>query len=54
MTWLTDHCWILGLAGQNWMLIAGGGLLIYGVGVLYAERRRMRRSLVRPVADRQH
>jgi hypothetical protein len=43
--WLTDNCWLLGLAGQNWMLVVGGGLLIY-IGALAIARRRARAQRV--------
>jgi len=39
LDWLTENCRLLGLNGQNWMLIVGGGLLIY-VGALALERHR--------------
>ncbi|MBI1203590.1 MAG: hypothetical protein GC182_13880 [Rhodopseudomonas sp.] len=37
--WLTGNCWLFGLAGQNWMLVAAGGLLVY-IGALTYVRRR--------------
>ena len=37
--WLTGNCWMFGLAGQNWMLVAGGGLLIYVCALAFARRR---------------
>jgi hypothetical protein len=43
MDWLTDNIELFGLPAQNWMLLLGGGLLLY-IGVLAFPRRRRRRS----------
>jgi hypothetical protein len=45
--WLTGNCWLFGLRGQNWMLLAGGGLLIY-IGVLVFARYRQTRRRSTP------
>ena len=29
LNWLTANCELFGLPGQNWMLVVGGGLLLY-------------------------
>ncbi len=29
LNWLTGNCELFGLAGQNWMLVVAGGLLLY-------------------------
>ena len=29
LNWLTSNCELFGLPGQNWMLVVGGGLLLY-------------------------
>jgi hypothetical protein len=42
LDWLTENCRLLGLNGQNWMLIAGGGLLIYAGALALARFRRTR------------
>lgn len=42
LDWLTGNCWMFGLAGQNWMLVAGGGLLVY-IGALAVVRYRQTR-----------
>ena len=39
LIWLTDNIDLLGLPMQNWMLLLGGGLLLY-IGVLAFPRRR--------------
>ncbi len=39
LNWLTGNCEFFGLAGQNWMLVVAGGLLLYIV-VLAVGRRR--------------
>jgi len=39
LNWLTDDITLLGLPAQNWMLLLGGGLLLY-IGVLAFPRRR--------------
>jgi hypothetical protein len=40
--WLTGNCWLLGSAGQNWMLVAGGGLVAYVAALAYARRPHKR------------
>jgi len=39
LNWLTENIDLLGLPMQNWMLLLGGGLLLY-IGVLALPRRR--------------
>jgi hypothetical protein len=39
MDWLTDNIELFGLPAQNWMLLLGGGVLLY-IGVLALPRRR--------------
>ncbi len=39
LNWLTSNCELFGLPGQNWMLVVGGGLLLY-VAVLVISNRR--------------
>ena len=38
LEWLTESVWLFGLPGQNWMLVAGGGLTIYISVLVYAQR----------------
>ena len=39
LEWLTDNIELFGLPAQNWMLLLGGGVLLY-IGVLAFPRRR--------------
>lgn len=39
LNWLTGNWEIFGLAGQNWMWLTGGGLLLYIVLLVVAGRR---------------
>ncbi|MBI3703749.1 MAG: hypothetical protein HY244_07870 [Rhizobiales bacterium] len=39
LDWLTDDIALLGLPAQNWMLLLGGGLMLY-IGALAFPRRR--------------
>ena len=39
LNWLTANCELFGLTGQNWMLVVGGGLLLY-IAALVINRRR--------------
>ena len=39
LNWLTGNCDLFGLPGQNWMLIVGGGLLLY-IAALAISRGR--------------
>ena len=39
LEWLTDTIELFGLPAQNWMLLLGGGLLLY-IGVLACPARR--------------
>ncbi len=39
LEWLTDNIELFGLPVQNWMLLLGGGLLLY-LGALALPRRR--------------
>jgi hypothetical protein len=43
LDWLTANCWLLGPNGQNWMLVAGGFLLLY-IGALTLAHFRQRRT----------
>lgn len=43
LDWLTKNCDLFGLPAQNWMLVVGGGLLLY-IGVLALPRRRRRNT----------
>jgi hypothetical protein len=38
LNWLTENTDLFGLPAQNWMLLLGGGLLLY-IGVLAFPRR---------------
>jgi len=42
LDWLIENFWLFGLVGQNWMLVAGGGLLLYISVLAYARRRQTR------------
>lgn len=42
LDWLSETCNVFGLAGQNWMLLVAGGLLIYIAGLAIARRRERR------------
>jgi hypothetical protein len=44
--WLTENCWLLGPAGQNWMLVAGGGFIAYGAALAYLRWRQHRTTRV--------
>jgi len=39
LDWLVGDCHLFGLTGQNWMLVVGGGLLLYIAGLVIARRR---------------
>ena len=39
LDWLTETVELLGLPMQNWMLLVGGGVLLY-IGALAFPRRR--------------
>jgi hypothetical protein len=41
LNWLVGDCKLFGVAGQNWMLVVGGGLLCIAVLVI-AQRRQTR------------
>ena len=41
LEWLVGNCRVLGISGQNWMLVVLGALAIYIVTLLLM-RRRMR------------
>ena len=41
LNWLTANCELFGLPGQNWMLVVGGGLLLY-IAALAISRRPAR------------
>jgi hypothetical protein len=40
LNWLVGNCDLFGLAGQNWMLLIGGALLLYVAMLAMARRRR--------------
>ena len=40
LDWLIADWTLFGVAGQNWMLVFGGGLLLYVVILTVAGRRR--------------
>jgi hypothetical protein len=44
LDWLTASCWLFGLAGQNWMLLVGGGLAIYIAALIFVQRQQARRQ----------
>ena len=39
LNWLTGNCDLFGLAGQNWMLVVAGGLLLYIAALAICRRR---------------
>lgn len=43
MQWLVADWYLLGLNGQNWMLVVGGALALYVAGLVIARRRRPHR-----------
>ena len=42
LNWLTDNCEVLGLNGQNWMLVVAGGMLLYIAMLVIARRHQTR------------
>jgi hypothetical protein len=40
LNWLTGNCELFGLTGQNWMLVVGGGLLLYIAVLAFGQRRQ--------------
>jgi hypothetical protein len=42
MNWLAANSELFGLPAENWMLVIGGGLLIYIAVLIIAERRHAR------------
>jgi hypothetical protein len=40
LNWLTDNIELFGLPVQNWMLLLGGGLLLYIAILAWPRRRR--------------
>jgi hypothetical protein len=42
MDWLVGHIDVFGVTIENWMLVIGGGLLLYIAALVIAERRRPR------------
>ena len=42
LNWLTANSELFGVPAQNWMLVIGGGLLIYIAALVIAERRQPR------------
>jgi hypothetical protein len=37
LDWLIGNCELFGIAGQNWMLVLGGGLLLYVATLIVAR-----------------
>ena len=44
MNWLVGNSNLFGIPAENWMLVIGGGLLIYIAGLVIAERCRPART----------
>ena len=42
LNWLVGNCEVFGVTGQNWMLVVGGGLLLYITMLIVARRRQPR------------
>jgi LPXTG-motif cell wall-anchored protein len=42
LNWLVGDCKLFGVAGQNWMLVVGGGLLLCIAVLVIAQRRQTR------------
>jgi hypothetical protein len=42
MNWLAGHTEWFGVPAENWMLVIGGGLLVYIAILVIAERRQPR------------
>ncbi len=42
LNWLTANCDLLGLPAQNWMLVVGGGLLLYIAALAISRGRQAR------------
>jgi hypothetical protein len=42
LDWLTGNCQLFGLEAQNWMLVIGGGLLLYIATLVIARQRQAR------------
>lgn len=42
LKWLVGSCEVLGLSGQNWMLVIAGALIVYCVALCVVRRRRRR------------
>jgi cytochrome c-type biogenesis protein CcmH/NrfF len=40
MHWLLSDCHFFGLPAQNWMWVFPGGLVLYGVILIYIRSRR--------------
>ena len=41
LDWLTGNCELFGFAGQNWMLVVAGGLLLYIALLAIGQRRQL-------------
>jgi hypothetical protein len=41
LDWLTGNFNLFGLPGQNWMVLVGGGLLLYIAILVIAQRRQI-------------
>lgn len=41
LDWLTGDFDLFGVPGQNWMLVFGGGLLLYIAILVIAQRRQI-------------
>jgi hypothetical protein len=42
LNWLTANCDLFGLPAQNWMLVVGGGLLLYIAALAISRGRQAR------------
>jgi len=48
LNWLVGNCEVFGVTGQNWMLVVGGGLLLYIAMLMVARRRQPRTRSTAP------
>ena len=42
LQWLVGSCQVLGLNGQNWMLVIAGALVVYCLALFVLRRRHPR------------
>lgn len=42
LQWLTGSCQVLGLNGQNWMLVIAGALVVYCAALIVLRQWRQR------------